>query len=352
MSTLPHEIANRCVFLDLETKQTGEILKIGAYWQNKTFYREGKFNPRQALLELDSEMADAECLAGHNVMEHDWKALHEAAPDLRIVNIPVLDTLLLSPICFPENPYHHLVKDYKLVSESRNNPIEDSRLSEQLLGDEFNALAGILANDPTYFNALRFLITHETSGDTRQVYGFQWLFSAVSGIEIFPSDEIGLEAIRRTTAPFCCHEGLRQALNSIALPEARWGLAFVIAWLRVAGRDSVLPPWVRLKYQWALRFLALLRETPCTDPECLYCRATHNPETQLKNFFGFDSFRATPEAPDGSSLQRMIIAAGMRNESLLGILPTGGGKSICFQLPALVRSFRRGQLTLGARQFS
>ena len=210
MSILTREIADRCVFLDLETKQTGEILKIGAYWQDKVFYREGKFSLHQALLDLDAEMADAECLTGHNVMEHDWKVLHDAAPELRIVNIPVLDTLLISPICFPENPYHHLVKDYKLVSESRNNPVEDSHLSEQLLGDEFKALSGILTNDPAYFDALRFLIAHEASGDIRQVYGFQWLFSAVSGVETFPSDEIGLEATRKIASPFCCHEGLRQ----------------------------------------------------------------------------------------------------------------------------------------------
>ena len=36
----------------------------------------------------------------------------------------------------------------------------------------------------------------------------------------------------------------------------------------------------------------------------------------------------------------------MGDQPLLAILPTGGGKSLCFQLPALVRNFRRGVLTI------
>jgi ATP-dependent DNA helicase RecQ len=46
------------------------------------------------------------------------------------------------------------------------------------------------------------------------------------------------------------------------------------------------------------------------------------------------------------SLQEDIVGAGYQEESLLAILPTGGGKSICYQLPALSRHWRNGSLTV------
>jgi ATP-dependent DNA helicase RecQ len=53
-----------------------------------------------------------------------------------------------------------------------------------------------------------------------------------------------------------------------------------------------------------------------------------NLETYLKYFFGYDQFR--PE-------QRKIIENALADQDLLVIMPTGGGKSLCFQLPALLK---------------
>jgi ATP-dependent DNA helicase RecQ len=51
-------------------------------------------------------------------------------------------------------------------------------------------------------------------------------------------------------------------------------------------------------------------------------------EEALKHFFGYDRFRPG---------QRQIIEESLQNRDLLIIMPTGGGKSLCFQLPALLK---------------
>ena len=49
----------------------------------------------------------------------------------------------------------------------------------------------------------------------------------------------------------------------------------------------------------------------------------------LQTYFGYTSFRPAQEAPVASLLQ---------NEDVVAIMPTGAGKSICFQIPALCKS--------------
>ena len=56
----------------------------------------------------------------------------------------------------------------------------------------------------------------------------------------------------------------------------------------------------------------------------------------LKQYFGFASFRP---------LQEEIIRDSLAGKDVFAVLPTGGGKSLCFQLPALVAArAHRGRL--------
>src|SRR3954470_15748761 len=56
--------------------------------------------------------------------------------------------------------------------------------------------------------------------------------------------------------------------------------------------------------------------------------ATSNLAEILKRTFGYSTFRP---------LQREIIEATLAGHDVFALLPTGGGKSLCFQLPALTR---------------
>mgnify|MGYP006201370869 CR=1 FL=1 len=57
----------------------------------------------------------------------------------------------------------------------------------------------------------------------------------------------------------------------------------------------------------------------------------------LREVFGYDAFRGPQQA---------IVDHVVKGGDALVLMPTGGGKSLCFQLPALVRYQRRGVLTI------
>src|SRR2546422_9468993 len=53
-----------------------------------------------------------------------------------------------------------------------------------------------------------------------------------------------------------------------------------------------------------------------------------DPQGALKRYFGYETFRP---------LQREIIDDALSGRDVFALLPTGGGESLCFQLPALLR---------------
>ena len=136
----------RCLSLDLEVSRTGNRIHALAGVrpdtdQVLTIPRVGR-NPVQALARLD-ELADgADFVLGHNLIAHDLPHLRAAEPGLRLLDLPMVDTLRLNPLAFPRNPYHHLVKHYQdgsLIRGRLNDPELDARLVLEVFDNQQKA---------------------------------------------------------------------------------------------------------------------------------------------------------------------------------------------------------------------
>ncbi|MFH2064535.1 MAG: RecQ family ATP-dependent DNA helicase [Pseudomonadota bacterium] len=335
----------RTLLLDLETTRTGRIRHIGAVFGNRIFEKAEKAGSKAVLDELGFLARDADFILGHNLLGHDFPILRASSPDLPLLNKPVIDTLYLSPLAFPQNPYHRLVKNYKLVRSSINNPVEDARLAASVFADQWNSFTALAAGKPALIDFYRFCF-HESMFNNFSGTGLATVFSMITP-EVIQSPEQAWQCFMNHSTGIVCGNAARETIpRLLSNPEKRPAAAYSLAWLQVAGGNSVLPPWVRHRFPEIPSIIKSLRESPCGSSDCDYCSENHAPEKQLARFFGYLSFREKPLSRQGQSLQKAIVQDCMGDKPVLGILPTGGGKSLCYQLPALVRYWRRGTLTV------
>ena len=333
-----------CLSLDLEVGVRDRRIRAFAALRPDTggrlVYRGGSLSA--ALKKLDALAEGAAFLLGHNLIAFDLPHLEAANPGLRLLSVPAVDTLRLNPLAHPRNPYHHLVKHYQdgqLKRGRLNNPELDARLTLDLFGDQWRALKRAARETPYLVTAWHWLTTGQ--GDRS---GFNTFFSSLRGA-LRPSDAQAREAIRVRLAEVAC----RTHTSEIVADAGRhgWALAYALAWLSVSGGNSVMPPWVRHEFPEAGRIVRRLRDTACTDPDCNWCRDRHDARKELARWFGFKDFRPEPLDRDARQpMQRSIVEAAMAGKHVLGILPTGTGKSLCYQIPALSRYDKTGALTV------
>ncbi|MEA3273895.1 MAG: RecQ family ATP-dependent DNA helicase [Pseudomonadota bacterium] len=339
---------DRCLLLDLETGPDGAIHKIGAIRSGQTFLRQGDFDVRWALAELDAFAVGCDYLLGHNLLGHDLPTLRAQAPVLDLLRRPIVDTLYLSPLAFPENPYHRLVKDYKLVRDTVSDPIADAQLASQVFREQCEEFARrSRAGQEDLLRLYRFCFRGATvtAGGEHSGDGLAAAFALLGAELPRPSEALDL-LLERWRGKICAKAAPALALSHLTDPRLRPMAAYAAAWLEVADARSVLPPWVRHRFPETGELIRRLRDVPCGNPKCSWCAQVHDPRAQLTRWFGFDTFRPIPANAEGGSLQEAVVTHGLGDGSQLAILPTGGGKSLCFQLPALVRNLRRGTLTV------
>ena len=286
---------------------------------------------------LDKLVEGAKFVLGHNLIDFDLPHLKAFSPNLRLLRTPAVDTLRLNPLAFPRNPYHHLVKHYQDGQLRRgriNNPELDARLAVEVLSNQWKALGEA---PPDLLTAWHWLTTAD-GGE-----GFDIFFSSLRR-SARPSDAGAHSAIRARLNGVACRGQAQMATSDAA--QCGWELAYALAWLSVSGGNSVMPPWVRHQFPDAGLLVRRLRDTACREDDCDWCRERHDARRELTRWFGFDDFRPVPADEDGSPTQRSVVEAAMAGHSVLAILPTGAGKSVCYQVPALSRYDKTGALTV------
>lgn len=338
-------VDGRFVSVDVEAhpEKGNQIFDIGAVRSDAADIFRSACSPTNltsVATSLNSFGHGGRVLLGHNLRRHDVPLLREQLPQLECLRWPVLDTLELSALAFPNNPYHRLVKGYKLLTDERNNPAKDARVALNVFEEAVEALLESNEQEPWWLALVHFVL--------RDDEGMATLLYQVRE-EAAPTGEAAGRIVEMRFAGRCCATRLRKLAIEVArslVGQEPWSVALALGWIRVSGGNSILPHWVLRELPAVRQLIAELREIDCGQSECTYCRQNHHPESLLSTLFGKPSFRGHPAAPDGTSLQRAIVSAGLARESLLAVLPTGGGKSICYQLPALVHYRRAGRLTI------
>lgn len=345
MSEQTDRFLRQCVSIDLEVNPaSAKVFALAAVFGDDRPAIVARKPPLEpALDQLGRGLAGVEHVLGHNILRHDLPHLLAVRPQLGQMFRAPIDTLWLNPLAFPRNPYHHLVKHYhdgRLQAGHVNDPQQDARLVFDVLRNQLAALRQLNVERPEAVTSYHYLTTR-----TENAGGFDAVFGSIRQAPQ-PSHEAACEALSRLLAGRVCIVGLNQLLETLASPSMGWPTAYALSWILVAGGDSVMPPWVRFQFPDAARIVKRLRDTACDRPDCAWCREHSDPVKALTRWFGFDGFRPQPVDEMGRSLQERIVDEAMRGESILGILPTGTGKSVCYQIPALSKFDKTGALTV------
>lgn len=263
--------------------------------------------------ELFSFLKNIDYICGHNIIQHDAKYLIKEEN----THWQLVDTLYISPLLFPERPYHKLLKDEKLIVDELNNPVNDCQKARDLLMDEITHWRLL----PKEKRSILITLLHKE----KEFAGF---------FEI--AEESDLRAIEHTHLcvlikkcyenKICNNADLDTLINTHPIE-----LSYALSLIDTTDHRSITPSWVLKNFPNVEYVVQQLRHKRCIDG-CTYCNKQLNIHYNLKSFFGYDQFRTYENEP----LQENAVQAATEGKSLLAIFPTGGGKSLTFQLPALI----------------
>lgn len=300
------------IFIDTEVGKSDEkIHEFGAVFKND-FIKTNEISKANAFL----KRCDFEFICGHNYIEFDKKYLSKTILNESLKDKFIIDTLYLSMLLFPCKKTHKLNKPYKTTLNIQNNPLGDALQTKtlfELLDEKFDSL------DPNLKQIFVNLLCEDEH--FKRYFSYKNLKFKEFNIYEFIKDKIK------------CNKDDINIYKNINVE-----LAFIISFL-FSDKKSAISSVILANFP---KIIWLLK-TICFDSKSVKTK-----EFAL-NEFGFDTFKEFDNI-DGNGLlkisQKDIIDAALNDKSLLAILPTGGGKTFTFQLPALIKAKAYKALTV------
>jgi ATP-dependent DNA helicase RecQ len=255
------------VFIDTEVNpKTRQIQDIGCIKSNRDEFHSNDLG------QLIKFIKREDYFVGHNIIKHDLVYLHKTKVKKYIDEHKCIDTLFLSTLLYPEKPYHSLVKDDKLYTDSVNNPLNDSKTTQKLFADivdAFNKLDGAMKD--IFFTLLS------------EIPGFEAFFNY---LKYKPNNKKIQDLIKKIFKDkYCENAELGSFINKNQVE-----LAYSLALINTNEVESLLPGWVLKSYPEVENILWKLRNTPCHE-NCHYCDNHLSPLKALNQYFSYLSFR-------------------------------------------------------------
>jgi len=310
-------------YVDIEAgKNSNQIYSCGALYKKEN-YEGGSIREILKLYLTD----EPKYICGHNFIEHDKNLLKDTSFNQALNKAKIIDTFFLSMLLYPTKLSHKLNKLYKTEVHIENNPLGDCVCTK-------NLLELLVKRFDSFSSTLKILLTRLLS--KREC--FQGFFSYVDiktrKINSYDFFEGKIKCSNRRWNELLIESPIEMAILSV-----------YIVHLEIDNRLS-LSNAVLKKFPIIVK---LIKEVLYKNPSKEDIDQFALEEFNIKSFKEFE-FR-----DKGTNLFNMdadnisqsdIIKSALNDESLLAILPTGGGKTLTFQIPALIKANSYKALTI------
>ena len=358
----------------------------------KFFYREIRINSelseddydtwrKNTLKDFHDFAKDADYLCNHNMISFDSKYLKTDVDDVlgRKQPFNYIDTLTISPLLLAEYPVHRLGKDYKEEKAEGNEvksnlPMEDAAKCQNLLVDEGKRYNQLL-NDETgkvVISILYRLLNQQINNNARSGKGrkrvtlkeklhteHNFFFELMEyNLPVDRDAKTLVDDIKTVfKGELCFSKDSGETIEDYIRTEPI-ALAYLLSNVYIDAKRReynteltdkvVIPPYVLRCYPSIERIDRALRQRKCQDKKCPYCsKGRFDAKKGLKDIFDYSTFSTFMDSNGKKqALQENAVNDALAGESMLSIFPTGGGKSIAFQLPAMMQWEMNGALTL------